>query len=210
MSRFTILLGGDLVATPHLRTQVAGTRVIAADAGIRHAEALGVVPELWVGDFDSVPASLPEGMARVPRREFPAEKDKTDGELAADIAIAEGATALLLAGAFGGPRGDHEFLHLALALRLASGGRPVVLSSGTQEGFPVLPGVTDFDYPDGTLFSILAFSDLAGLSVVGAKWPLRDVDVDFGSSLTISNETRGRLTVTLGAGRALLLTHPQA
>jgi thiamine pyrophosphokinase len=210
MSRFTILLGGDLVATPALRDQVAGTRVIAADAGMRHAEALGVVPEMWVGDFDSVPDSLPQSLAGVPRREFPAEKDKTDGELAADIAIAEGATALLFAGAFGGPRGDHEFLHLALAMRLARGGRPVVLSSGTQEGFPLLPGVTGFDYPDGTLFSILAFSDLAGLSVVGAKWPLRDVDVDFGSSLTISNETRGRLTVTLGAGRALLLTHPQA
>lgn len=209
MSRFTILLGGDLVATPALRRQVADSRVIAADAGIRHAEALGVVPELWVGDFDSVPDSLPESMAGVPRRDFPAEKDKTDGELAADIAMEEGATAMLFAGAFGGPRSDHEFLHLALAWRLARGGRPVVLSSGTQEGFPLLPGLTAFDHPDGTLFSILAFSDLAGLSVAGAKWPLRDVDVDFGSSLTLSNETCGRLTITLGSGRALLIVHPQ-
>jgi thiamine pyrophosphokinase len=210
MNRFSILLGGDLVATPALRAQVAASRIIAADAGMRHAETLGVIPELWVGDFDSVPSVLPERLARVPRRNFPAEKDKTDGELAADIAIAEGATALLFAGAFGGPRGDHEFLHLALAWRLASGGLSVVLSSGTQEGLPLLPGVTDFDYPDGTLFSILAFSDLVGLSVAGAKWPLREVDVEFGSSLTLSNEIRGRLTVTLRAGRALLLAHPQA
>ena len=209
MSRFTILLGGDLVATPALCRQVAASRVIAADAGIRHAEALGVVPELWVGDFDSVPVSLPESLAGVPRRTFSAEKDKTDGELAVDIALEEGATALLFAGAFGGSRSDHEFLHLALAWRLASAGRPVMLSSGAQEGFPLLPGAAHFDYPDGTLFSILAFSELAGLSVEGAKWPLRDVDVDFGSSLTLSNETSGRLTIHLGSGRALLIVHPK-
>ena len=47
-----------------------------------------------------------------------------------------------------------------------------------------------------------------GLGVTGAKWPLDDVEVPFGSSLTISNEVRGRLVVALGAGRALLLAHP--
>ncbi|TIT31323.1 MAG: thiamine diphosphokinase, partial [Mesorhizobium sp.] len=54
MSTFTILLGGDLLRTPRLDRQVEGSRVIAADAGIGHARMLGLVPELWVGDFDSV------------------------------------------------------------------------------------------------------------------------------------------------------------
>ncbi|MCB1719598.1 MAG: thiamine diphosphokinase, partial [Candidatus Competibacteraceae bacterium] len=51
MSHFVILLGGDLSPTPRLRDQVAGARAIAADSGIRHAEALGLDPELWTGDF---------------------------------------------------------------------------------------------------------------------------------------------------------------
>ena len=59
MSRFIILLGGKLVRTPRLDAQMAGARVIAADAGMCHAAMLGVVPELWVGDFDSAPADLP-------------------------------------------------------------------------------------------------------------------------------------------------------
>ena len=46
---------------------------------------------------------------------------------------------------------------------------------------------------------MLGFTDLSGLSLVGAKWPLADVEVPFGSSLTLSNETDGRLTVTLAA-----------
>lgn len=208
MSTFTILLGGDLIRTPLLDRQIEGTRVIAADAGIGHARMLGLMPELWVGDFDSVPADLPDDLAAVPRQVFPPEKDQTDGELAISAALERGATSLVLAGAFGGKRADHAFLHLALAVRLAESGMDVLLTSGAQEGIPLLPGKAGFGYADGTLFSVLGFSDLAGLSVTGAKWPLDHVEVAFGSSLTISNEVKGRLEIALGRGRALLLAHP--
>ncbi|WP_095089481.1 thiamine diphosphokinase [Mesorhizobium sophorae] len=208
MSTFTILLGGDLIRTPRLDQQVEGSRVIAADAGIGHARLLGLVPELWVGDFDSVPANLPDDLAAVPRRTFPTEKDQTDGELAVAAALERGATSLVLAGAFGGKRADHAFLHLALALRLAEAGTEIVLTSGAQEGVPLLQGKASFDFADRTLFSVLGFCDLSGLTVTGAKWPLDRVQVAFGSSLTISNEVKGRLEITLGQGRALLLAHP--
>ncbi|CCV10998.1 thiamine diphosphokinase [Mesorhizobium sp. STM 4661] len=208
MSTFTILLGGDLIRTPLLDRQVEGSRVIAADAGIGHARMLGLTPELWVGDFDSVPADLPDDLASVPRKVFPAEKDMTDGELAIAAALERGATSLVLAGAFGGKRADHAFLHLALGVRLAEEGIKVLLTSGAQEGVPLLPGKAGFNYADGTLFSILGFSDLSGLTVTGAKWPLNHVAVAFGSSLTISNEVKGRLEIALDHGLALLLAHP--
>jgi thiamine pyrophosphokinase len=208
MSRFAILLGGGLIRTPRLDAQIAGARVIAADSGIRHAAALGVEPELWVGDFDSVPPVLPAHYSDIPRKTFPSAKDKTDGELTIAEALGLGATSLVLCGAFGGQRADHEFLHLALAVRLAEAGVEVLLTSGAQEGIPLLPGAAEFDYDDGMLFSILGFSRLFGLSVEGAKWPLDSVEVAFGSSLTISNETRGRLRISLESGRAVLLAHP--
>jgi thiamine pyrophosphokinase len=208
MSRFIILLGGKLVRTPRLDAQMAGARIIAADAGIRHAAMLGVTPELWVGDFDSVPADLRADLADVPKSRFSPEKDKTDGELAVAEALARGATSLVLAGAFGGARADHAFLHVALAIRRAKEGLPVIITSGGQEGWPLLPGSRDFDYEDGTLFSILGFSHLSGVTVIGAKWPLDSVEVPFGSSLTLSNEVRGDLRISLAVGRALLLAHP--
>lgn len=208
MSRFLILLGGDLVRTPRLDAQASGARVVAADSGIRHAHALGVEPELWVGDFDSAGSSLEAAFAGVPREIFPAGKDRTDGELAVEAALSRGATDLVLAGAFGGPRADHAHLNLVLALSLAERGIPVLLSSGAQEGVPLLPGTSLFDYVPGTLFSVLGFSELTGLSIAGATWPLDGVVVPFGSSLTISNEVDGRLAIDLGTGRALLLAHP--
>ena len=209
MSLFAILLGGDVQRTPRLDAALAGARVIAADSGIRHADLLGLVPELWIGDFDSVGDAERVRFAAVEKDVHPADKDHTDGELAAAAAIARGATSLIMVGAFGGPRADHAFLHMTAAIGLAERGITMLLTSGGEEGIPLMPGAARFDYADGTLFSVLAFSPLSGLTVAGAKWPLDDVEIAFGSSLTLSNEVRGGLSISLRRGRALLLAHPQ-
>lgn len=205
MSLFVILLGGDLTVAARLLTQIAGARIIAADSGIRHAATLGLTPELWVGDMDSVDAADADRWRDVAIERHPVDKDLTDGELAAEAALARGATALLLVGAFGGERADHAFLHMTSAIRLAERGVAVRLSSGGEEGWPVLPGETTGDLPPGSLFSLLPFTDLAGLSIDGAKWPLAGRDVPFGSSLTLSNVATGPLRIRLAAGRALLV-----
>lgn len=205
MSRFSILLGGEVRRTSGLEDQIAGTRVIAADSGIGHAATLDIEPELWVGDFDSVSDDMRQAYAHVPREVFPPAKDKTDGEIAIDAALGLGASSLVLVGAFGGSRPDHAYLHMVQAMRLAEQGVPTLLTSGWQEGCAILEGQRHtYDFPDGTVFSILVFGDLSGLTVEGAKWPLSAVEVPVGSSLTMSNEVQGRLTVTLQRGRALL------
>ncbi|WP_274423141.1 thiamine diphosphokinase [Chelativorans sp. YIM 93263] len=205
MSRFSILLGGELRRTPELNHQIADTRVIAADVGIGHAAVLELKPELWVGDFDSVPDEMARNFSHVPREIFPPAKDKTDGEIAIEAALRLGATSLVLIGAFGGSRPDHSYLHMVQAIRLAENGVPTLLTSGSQEGCAILEGQRHvYDYPEGTVFSILVISDLSGLTVEGAKWPLDAVEVPLGSSLTMSNEVQGRLAVTLQQGRALL------
>lgn len=151
--------------------------MIVANSGIRHADMLGVDPELWVGDFNSISGAMAAAYSDIAREVFPAGKDKTDGELAVDAALDRGATSLVVAGAFGGPRADHAYLHMALALRLAEAGVPALLTSGAQEGRPLLAGRSDFDYETGTVFSVLGFGDLTGLTVRGARWPLDAVEV---------------------------------
>src|SRR5262245_23795107 len=42
MTTFTVLLAGDITPTARLAAQIAGTRIIAADSGMRHAAVLGV------------------------------------------------------------------------------------------------------------------------------------------------------------------------
>jgi thiamine pyrophosphokinase len=72
MVHFAILLGGSLTITSRLREQIAGARAIAADSGMAHAAALGVMPELWIGDFDSAGPELELRYHSVPREVYPA------------------------------------------------------------------------------------------------------------------------------------------
>src|SRR5690606_3498347 len=136
-----------LTVNRRLLAQVADARAIAADGGIRHAEALALRPELWVGDFDSTAGALAARDAEVPRLAFPAEKNLTDGELAVEAALARGATRILLVGALGGERADHAMAHVVHAVVLAESGVDVLLSSGDEEGYPLLPGRMVLDLP---------------------------------------------------------------
>ncbi|MGB7204899.1 MAG: thiamine diphosphokinase [Anderseniella sp.] len=207
-TRFTILLAGDLTITERLKRQVAGTRVIAADGGMIHADALELTPELWLGDFDSSDQELMSRYNDVPRQEYPIDKDATDGELAIDQALSLGATDLLLAGGLGG-QADHAFAHLMLLMRLKARGVSVMLSSGHEEAWPLDDGSVHIDAPAGSRISILPISDLEAVSIEGVRWPLERKDVMLGSTLTLSNEVeRSPVRVSLVSGKAIVLVYP--
>ena len=208
MSKFVILLGGPLTVYPRLLDQVEGARVIAADGGIRHAEALGLIPEMWVGDFDSSDAALTDRYAAVPRLEYPAEKALTDGELALQLALERGASEIVMVGALGGERADHAWAHIVQAMALALEGRQVFLTSGSEEGHPLLPGRLVLALPEASLFSVLGLDRLVGLTIQNVRYPLEDFELPFGSSRTISNVAEGEVTFDLRAGRALVLARP--
>jgi len=207
MIRFAILLGGTLMPTARLSRQIAGARVIAADGGMRHAETLGLDPELWVGDFDSTPAELLARHPDVPRQRLSPDKDKTDGELAVDAAIARGAREIVMVGGLGG-QADHMLGHFTLALRLAQDGIATLLTSGDEEAHPIIPGETRLDLDDGTRLSLIALSPLRGLTLEGVRWPLTERVVPLGSTLTLSNVAHGPVAIRLESGYAIALAYP--
>lgn len=205
---FTILLGGALQVTDRLQAAVAGGRFIAADGGMRHARGLGVVPEVWVGDFDSTPADLQDAFPDVPKQPYPAAKAQTDGEIAIEEAIRRGARRLILAGALGGERSDHALALLLHGVHLAEEGYSVLLTSGDEEAVPLIAGSLDLDLPAGCLFSVCGFSVLDGLFIENARYPLSDFHLPFGASRTISNVAEGPVRLSLARGRAIVLARP--
>ena len=102
-----------------------GTLVIAADGGLRHTQALGLHPDVVLGDFDSL-GYTPQG-ANV----FPVEKDDTDSMLAVRLGLKEGCTEFLLYGSLDGPRLDHTVANFQTLQYLADRGATGYLVGNT-------------------------------------------------------------------------------
>jgi thiamine pyrophosphokinase len=207
MSRFAILLGGDLAVTSRLRRQVAGARFIAADSGMTHARTLKIFPEIWVGDFDSAGSELLLDYAEVPRQTYSADKDATDGEIAVNEAVKRGASEIILLGGFGG-QADHATAHLGLALRMMQSGCRCFISSGEEEAYPLTAGTHEFDFAADTRFSIVPWSDVKDFTLSGVKWPLASVQLTLGSSFTLSNVVQGHATLSFTSGIAMAFAYP--
>ena len=202
--RFVILLGGPLHVTPRVKRHVQGRRVIAADAGAQHAQALGLEPELWVGDFDSAAEDLKRRLAHVPQQPHPVEKDMTDGAIAVAEALRRGGRDLLLLGAMEG-RTDHALSHLLMLADLAEAGHRAMASSGREEAVGIAPGRHVISLPAGATFSLIGFSPLRGVHLTGARWSLRGDDLPFASTRPLSNVAEGPIELTIGEGRGVLI-----
>src|SRR5438128_8852856 len=107
--RAVIVAHGDVL--PSDRASVTdGAMIVAADGGALALEHWRILPHLVVGDMDSLGQAGVERLAKrgVPVVSYPAAKDETDLELAVARAIDAGASEVVVLGALGGPRLDHE------------------------------------------------------------------------------------------------------
>lgn len=206
-TRFAILLDGPVTDTAALRARLADRRIVAADGGVRHARALGLTVEAWVGDEDSAdPADLAH-FPELSRHDHPQAKAASDGELALQLAMDLGGTDILLCGLAGGPRSDHVLFNMGLLLRAhAPGHRHVEADNGTERHLVLTQGdAGGVMIEAGATFSIFGFTDLQGLTVSGARWPLDQVDVPFGSTRTLSNVSVNKTEISLCHGFALVI-----
>lgn len=193
--------------------------VVAADGGARHASSLGLRIDRWVGDGDSIlPADLEELRSRgIPIDLVAADKDESDTELAIDAAIAAGADAVMVLGAFGGRRLDHAIANMTLLAHRSLGSRPAVLLDGSArirlvrapapDGSQVvqpLPGRI------GDLVSLIPFGrDAEGVRTEGLHYPLRGETLLLGSARGLSNVRRATdAVVALERGALLVIETP--
>lgn len=202
-----VLAGGSEPGRDLLAVVPAGARCIAADSGLDHARALGLRPELVVGDLDSVSAASlawaeAEGIAI---ERHPADKAQTDLELALLRAVAMAPDQVLVAG-IGGGRLDH---FLANVLVLADPRWAGVALDGWIDGALVAvvhPGRRRvFDGEPGELVSLLPVNgDARGVVATGVVWPLAAETLRASSSRGVSN-VFAHVRATVGVAQGTLL-----
>lgn len=193
--------------------------VVAADGGYARALALGLAPDLLVGDLDSIAPDLLAGAesAGVLVERHAVAKDESDTELALLAALRLGATRITVLGAFGGPRIDHTLANLWLLAQPALAGvgltlldaraRVRLVSAPGPDGRPAscpLPG------PVGALVSLLPFGgDAEGITTRGLRYPLADEPLRVGPARGLSNvRADAAAGLELRSGRLLVVESP--
>jgi thiamine pyrophosphokinase len=170
---------------------VGVTFVVAADGGARHAPALGLRLDRWVGDGDSIAAADLEALRRsgVPVELVPTAKDETDTELALGAAVAAGARQITILGAIGGPRLDHALANVALLGHPGLADRAAMLLDGrTRVRLLRGPAVLDLDGRTGDLVSLIPFGgDAGGVRTEALEFPLRGETLEAGPARGLSN-----------------------
>ena len=163
--------------------------VIAADSGYDNANLLGEKPTVLLGDMDSISNDrIPDDIEVL---KVPAQKDFTDTQLAVDTAIKRGAREIVIIGGLDG-RLDHTLSNLAILEDLYKKGIFAHITNGYNrvrfiDSTSTLLPRSGFGY-----FGLLCFSEKAkGVSIEGAKYPLKNARIERTFQFAISNEIIG-------------------
>ena len=191
LPRTVIIANGRLTDPAQIRQYIRpGDQVICADGGTNHAHAIGLTPDVVVGDLDSLDSNLHAELEAVGVRfeAHPADKDETDLELAMHLAVAEGATEIQILAMLGG-RLDQTLANLFLLARPEWASVSIRAVEGDQTIWPVRGGQAKTIPGElgDTLSLVPLTAQVDGVTLEGVEWPLRAATLHFGSTLTISN-----------------------
>jgi thiamine pyrophosphokinase len=195
---FVLVAGGE-VATPDLAKALThATLLVAADGGADALLAAGLVPDLVVGDMDSI--SDPARAAFADRLRPVAEQDSTD--LAKALAAAPGPALIL--GASGG-RVDHLLAALSTLAEVAAAGRAPCVMLGPEDCACVLPAAAEMTLMPGDRVSLWPMGPATARSE-GLEWPLDGIAFAPDARVGTSNRaTAARVRIEARGAPMLLL-----
>lgn len=185
--RAIIFANGSFTHPPELQP---GDLLIAADGGARHCLALGLTPQLVIGDFDSLDDDQLRRLRQAGAEliQYPTHKDYTDLELALSHARQRGARQILVLAALGG-RWDQTLANVLLPAAREYIGLDIRLIDGTQEIGLIHPRQRlEIHGQPGDLLSLIPLlGDTYGIITSGLEYPLQNETLYFGSTRGVSN-----------------------
>ncbi|TLS37323.1 thiamine diphosphokinase [Pseudalkalibacillus caeni] len=191
-SKIIILAGGPTGLLPDLASLDAEDITwVGVDRGVHTLLKNNIAPDQAFGDFDSVSLKEREWMNRHPVNfsVFPQEKDKTDLELAIEWALEKQCSSVIILGATGG-RLDHELINVQLLLK-GIGSKTEIEIRDRQNRIQLrAAGSYEIKYiPEYPYLSFVPVTPkVEGLTLTGVKYPLQETEINWGSTLSISNE----------------------
>jgi thiamine pyrophosphokinase len=207
--RALVVAGSSLSAELDPAELAAADLVVAVDSGADALARAGAVPQLLVGDMDSVTTqtrlAFESGGVEVVL--LPTAKDETDLEAALRVVVDRGVDDVTVYGALGGPRLDHLLGNIALLTAPWLSAVAVRLVDHLHEMF-LVRGEAQVSGEPGELVSLLPLTaEVHDVRTEGLLYPLVGETLLRSSTRSVSNAltgTRARVTHREGV---LLLVH---
>ena len=174
--------------------------VIAADGGLRHTQALGIRPNVILGDFDSL------GYVPDDSQVYPVEKDDTDAMLAVRVGLERGCDFFLFYGAMDGPRLDHTVANFQTLGYLATHGARGALIGRDYIATVLCEETIEFSEDADGILSLFCLGASAEVTIEGLKYGLDHGTLTPDFPLGVSNHFEGKAArITVHDGQALAL-----
>lgn len=207
--RIIIFANGNLPNPEKARTLLRPDDfILCADGGTRHALALGLTPNVVIGDLDSVTDEERRKMKEldVETIQHPTDKNETDLELAINHALTLNPSQILILAALGG-RMDQTLANIALLSDLRLSTFDIRLSDGVEEIFFCRDQV-QVKGRSGDIVSLIPWQgEVTGVFTENLRWHLHHETLYPEKTRGISNEmTADVATVSIKSG-LLLITH---
>jgi thiamine pyrophosphokinase len=180
--------------------------MICADGGTRHALALGLIPQVIIGDMDSLPEDFESSTFEGEFVQVSADKNETDLELALNHALSFHPPAIVIIAALGG-RLDQALGNISLITDPKLSTFDIRLADGVEEIFLCRDQV-NVQGGSGDLVSLIPWGgEVGGVHTENLKWPLRSETLYPYKTRGISNEMLGEeASVKIKSG-LLLIVH---
>ncbi len=179
--------------------------LIAADGGARFCKALDIIPNILIGDLDSIDEKdvLDFNNAGTQILKFNPQKDETDLELALLHAQSLKAEEVIIFGGLG-RRWDHSLANLLLPAHPALASLNISFWENGQ-WFYLIQHKIEIQATPGTTLSLIPIGgDVAGVSTEGLEWPLKNETLAFGATRGVSNKfLLGKVTINIKKGYLL-------
>jgi thiamine pyrophosphokinase len=208
MNRIIVFANGELPNLDKARALLRpGDFILCADGGTRHALALGVQPNLVIGDMDSIEKVRFQRLQDdgVDLELFPRDKNETDLELALDKAVELNPMEIIIVAALGG-RFDQTLANLALLSDTQYATRSIQINDGVEQIFFCRDQV-QIRGRSGDLVSLIPWGNpVHGIQTENLKWQLDRETLYPDKTRGISNEmTDENATVKIESGLLLVI-----
>ncbi|RAK04075.1 thiamine diphosphokinase [Halanaerobium saccharolyticum] len=190
--RVLLILNGELDLDKNNLKQIIKKqeidKIIAVDGGANKTRELNILPDLIIGDLDSITKNNKKFYRKkdLEMIEYPVEKDQTDSEIAVDYCLKNGFEELYLTAALGG-RIDQQLANLNLLEYIYQLNLKARIISKKNE-IALIDSKKQFDNKKGFRLSLIPQTKVVkGLSIRGCKYNLESQDIERSKSRGISN-----------------------